>query len=241
MAVGFDASSERGNNYSNTSPQTWTHTPVGAPAGVLVFVMCDSTATDGVTAVSYGSASLTAVSGGFAQDTAGEVGFCKAYFVGSSIPTGAQTVSVSTTGSPNIACFCITVTAAADTEVYTAGIVLLQEDGTLSEQSVSDGSPGTNSMRFAGMHTGLANILSLTGANSTALQDVDDGSTGSLIVRETTAGQGSRSVGFTSASTDDRAVVHLAVREVVSASGGSGPLTGGGLILPKLIAGRLAL
>ena len=216
MAVAYDASSKSA-GFSTSTPINFTHTPVGTPAGVAVLVACDSTGTDSVTGATYGGSSLTAVSGGFAQDTAGEPGFCKLYFLGSSIPTGARTVSVSTTGSPNIVCVCITVTASTTTEVYTAGIVLLQGDGTLAEQSVDDGSPGTNSVRFAGMFTGLSTPPS-AGASSTVIQSEDDGVLGASFVRETTAGQGSRSVGWSSGTTDDRAAVHFAIRETASSA-----------------------
>lgn len=153
---------------------------------------------------------MTAVSGGLAQDAAGEPGLCKAYFLGASVPTGAQTVQVTTTtGEYNAGA--ITVTAVGDTAA--TGVVLLEGDGTLAEQSVDDGSPGAPSMRYAAGFTGL-NTPPSVGSNSTSLMSRDNGTDGTVICRETTAGQGARSVGFSSASTDDRAFVHLAVKEL---------------------------
>jgi hypothetical protein len=153
---------------------------------------------------------MTAVSGGYAVDSSGEQGFCKAFFLGSSVPTGARTVQVTTTAGEYVA-GAITVTSVGDTA--TTGVVLLQGDGTLAEQSVDDGTPGAPSVRYAGGYTGL-NSPPAVGSNSTSLLSIDDGVVGSVICRETTAGQGSRSVGFSSGSTDDRAFVHLAVKEV---------------------------
>lgn len=42
-----------------------------------------------------------------------------------------------------------------------------------------------------------------------------------VTVRETTAGQGSRPVGFSYGTSDDRAAVHLAVREVSAPPSGN--------------------
>ena len=215
MAVAYDSSAAVA-SFTTTSPLTVSLTPSGTPKGILVFVFCDTDSTDNVTSATYGGTTLTAVSGGFAQDTAGELGFCKAYFLGSGIPTGTQSLSVSFTGSQNMWAAVIAVTASGNTEVYTAGIVLLQGDGTLAEQSVTDGSPGSNSVRFAGLFTGLASPPS-AGSNSTVIQSFDDGTLGASVVRETTAGQGSRSIGWSSGTSDDRAAVHLAVRESASA------------------------
>lgn len=200
---------------AGTGTISWTHTPVGTPSGVLVFVIREDTdaslAEDDIVSVTYGGTALTAVSGGFAIDSSGEPGYCKAFFLGSSVPTGAQTVIVVATTGGHIA-GAITVTSVGDTAA--TGVVLLQGDGTLSEQSVNDGSPGSPSMRYAAGFSGLNSPPSV-GANSTSLLSNDNGTDGQVICRETTAGQGARSIGFSSGSTDDRAFVHLAVVEVI--------------------------
>lgn len=153
---------------------------------------------------------MTAVPGGLAQDGSGEPGLCKAYFLGSSVPTGPRTVQVVTTaGLYNAGA--ITVTSVGDTAV--AGVTLLEGDGTLAEQSVNDGSPGSLSTRYAAGFTGL-NAPPSVGANSTSLQEIDNGTDGAVICRETTFGAGARPVGFSSVTTDDRAFVHLAVTEI---------------------------
>jgi hypothetical protein len=223
MAVAFDAATEsHASTLTATSgtSYTWTHTPVGTPRGVLVFTHNFASATNTNTAVTYGGVSMTAVTGGEAQDTAGTFPLnCKAWFLGSGIPTGAQSVVVSRSGG---SCYAtaVTVTAGADTETH--GVVLLQEDGTLSEQSVTDGSTGVDSVRFAAAIWGDG-AVPVVGANSTLLQSIDVGTRTARTVRETTAGQGSRSVGFTEASPFDRAAVHLAVREVSGGGGSNQP------------------
>jgi hypothetical protein len=115
----------------------------------------------------------------------------------------------------------ITVTAGGDTAVHEAGIVLLQNDQALVEQNVDDGSPGVDSVRYAGIYSG-SGISTLWGPNSTQLQGLDIGTVAASAVRETTAGQGSRLVGFDFIGVDDTAAVHLAIKEV----GGAGPAAG---------------
>jgi hypothetical protein len=159
---------------------------------------------------------MSLVSGGAASDTATEVGTVRAWFLGSSVPTGAQTITVTrTNNATEMYAVAFTVTASYNTEVYTSGIVLLQENGAFSEQSVTDGSPGSNSLRFAGGYSGGTAIAA--GASSTMAQSIAfaSGSNSAGAVYETTAGQGSRSIGFSN-SNDDRAGVHFAVREIIT-------------------------
>lgn len=214
MAVAHSASSESHTGTTGSANQasfSWTHTQTGTPQGVLVFVHVTNSATDTVTSVSYGTVSLTRVPGGAALDAAGEPIRTDLFFAGAGLPTGNQTVTVNRTNNANIMYATVaTVTAATNTNV--TGIVLLQGDGTLTEQNVDDGSPGSNSVRYAGASSGL-NAPPTAGANSTLLQSIDVGNQSCALVRETTAGQGSRPVGL-SGATDDRAAVHVAVREL---------------------------
>lgn len=217
MAVAHSATSESHTGTAGSQNQasfSWTHTQTGTPQGALVFVHVLNSATDTVTSVTYGGTSMTRVSGGAAVDSAGEAGRTDLFFLGSGLATGNQTITVNRTNNANnMYATAATVTAATDTEV--TGIILLQGDGTMAEQSVNDGSPGTNSVRYAGAFSGL-NAPPTVGANSTLLQSIDIGNQTAALVRETTAGQGARLVGFTTAS-EDRAAVHLAVREIVLA------------------------
>src|SRR5690348_5790420 len=191
MAVAFDASSESHTGTTGSTNQasfSWTHTPVGTPKGVLIFLINLDSATGVNPSITYGGVAVPAVTGGVDADTAGEAGRCAAFFLGSGIPTGAQTVVVNRdNNAQQVYAVAITVTAAAgkDTAVHEAGIVLLQEDGTLAEQSVTDGSPGSNSVRFAGGMTGLQTLPS-AGASSTLLQSIDIGAQGGIVCRETT-------------------------------------------------------
>jgi hypothetical protein len=204
---------------------TWNH---GGHAtlvkGVVVFVFQLNVSTNDVTSVTYGGTAMTAVTGGAAADTAGEQGRTTAYFLGSSVPQGTQAVIVNRNNNANqMYAVAATVTAGGDTAVHEAGIVLLQENQIVSEQSVTDGSPGTNSVRYAGLFWGRT-VDPTAGANSTELHNITMSSQVAWVVRETTAGQGSRSVGFsTGGSSDDTAAVHLAIKQ-----------TGGAAAAPKM-------
>lgn len=224
MAVAWDSQSESHTGTTGSVSEgsfSWTHTPSGTPAGILVFTFTNFSI-DIISAVDYGGVAMTAVTGGYAIDTATEPGNCKAWYLGSSIPTGAQTITVTRTNNTTVAyAACHAVTASTNTEVYTPGIVLLQNNGTFAEQNVDDGSPGTNSLRFAGANSGNSSQF-IAGANSTlnVASCIDYGVRVCVTVYETVAGQGSRPVGFSYGTSDDRAAVHLAVREVVTTSSG---------------------
>lgn len=217
--VAIDALSESHTGTTGSASEAsfgWTHTPVGTPAGVVVCTFVNSSADD-ATAVSYGASSMAAVTGGRAVSTGSEPGDAKVWLLGSSVPTGAQTVTVTRTNNATVMyALAWTVTAGGDTDVYEAGIVLLQEVGTVAEQSVDDGSPGTNSLRGACGNSGRTGLVE--GASSTLVHNIEFGARTDSGVYETTAGQGSRLIGWDAAS-DDRALVHFAVRQ---AAGGGG-------------------
>lgn len=224
--IGHDLATEshtvEGTSSSNEASFSWSHGGAASGVkGVLVFVFNANNTGDDSTAVTYGGGSLAAVAGANAADTATEPGRCKTWFLGTGLSQGTQMVVVTRNNNANVMyAIAITVTAGTDTE--TTGTVLLQENGTWTEQSVDDGSPGTNSVRYACTYTG-ATTPTPAGVSSTALQSNDLGLFAAGAVRETTAGQGIRSVGFSSGTADDRAAVHLAIREPPS-GGGSPPV-----------------
>ncbi len=215
-AVADDAASESHTGITGSTNQasfTWTHTPAGTSRGVLVFVYTIS-ATKKVTSVTYGGVVMTEITGGVAIDTANEPGRVDTFFLGASVPIGAQSIIVNRTNDATVMyASAVTQTAGTDTEVYTPGIVLLQENGVYAEQLVDDGLPGTNSQRYAAGYSGGADILA-AGAASTVINSIDFGVYTITTAKETVVGQGSRSVGFAAATADDRAAVHLAIREI---------------------------
>jgi hypothetical protein len=221
VAVAHDAASESHTGATGSINQasfSWTHTPVGTPRGVLIFAVNLVSTANIVTSVTYGGVTVPSVTGGFVNDSAGEPGSCSVFFLGSGIPTGARTVVVNRGNTADeVWAVCITVTANNDTD-YAAAITQ-GGDGTLAEVNISDFLPGGSpaSMRYCGGYSGLtsppAPLPGATQGSSTGLQNFDTGAQVAAVCRETTGGTGSRPVGFTSGTTDDRAFVYLAVRE----------------------------
>jgi hypothetical protein len=216
VAVAYDAVTRSHTTTFTSVSQasfSWTHTPSGTAKGILVLTYVLLSSTEYATAVTWGGQSLTAVPSGSAADTAGEPGRCTAWFLGNAATIAARSgdsvVVTRTNNAIDMVAVAITVTATSDTA--TTGVILLQEDGALAEQSVNDGSPGTNSVRFAAGHWGATTPT--VGANSTIVAEQSLLAVSYTAARETTAGQGSRSIGYTDAGPEDRAFVHLAVKE----------------------------
>lgn len=103
LHVGHDAISNSA-EFSKAEAFTWTHTPVATnPRGILVFVVQDSesgVASDQVTTVTYGGVAMAEVtSSPYLKTLGANDASLHAFFLGTGIPTGAQTVSVTSTGT----------------------------------------------------------------------------------------------------------------------------------------------
>jgi hypothetical protein len=225
MAVAHETATESHTGTTGSASEAFFDISVPFTAsskGLLVYTFVNANADDAISVKidpAGANTDVPAVSGGRAVDTAGEAGDCKVWFLGSGLPTTTTTVRINRTNNANVMyAVCATQTAGANCEVYTPGIVLLQEDGTLAEQSVDDGSTGVNSQRYAGCNYG-GPAVPTNGANtsSSTAVTIDYGARTAKVAWETTPGQGARLVGFTEAGSDDRAAVHLAVTEVVAA------------------------
>ena len=216
MAIAFDAVSLSSVSASVAS-FNWTHTPVGTPAGVYVVTITSGSSTEHATAVTYGGVAMTAEAGGSAVDTTAEPAVSTLWALDTSVPpTGAKTVEVTRTNNATEVCaFCITVTSGDGCDV--TGVGLTQNDGILGETNVDDGSPGTNSTRFMVGFSGRASAPAV-GSSTTTLGTIALGTSNRWGIggRETTAGQGSRPVGFSDGTSDDRALVRWAVKQVAA-------------------------
>ena len=214
-AVAFDACTESA-EFTTTSPATFNHTPVGTPRGVWVFIgQGDAYSVDAVTAVTYGGTSMTRVN--TAVDTAGEPSRAYGYFLGSSVSTGTQTVSITHNGnnSGKIAYAC-TVTASADTEVKASGI----DQESQADPSVTLDCGADTCLRFSGIVSGHALASALTPAGDMTAVDNYEAFSNSIVRldRETTPSSGSNDMSYT-ATADDVAMVAAGIGEV--AAGGS--------------------
>lgn len=115
----YDAASTAG---SGTGDLSWTHTPVGSPTGVTVMLMQYGSNADQVSAITYGGVEMPRV-----LSSASTVGATNArtylYHLGEEIPTGAQTILVTTTGATLRGGGAVSFTGGTSTEVNTHTVV----------------------------------------------------------------------------------------------------------------------
>lgn len=237
MAVGYVASATSGSQVSVGSFDISASLGAGARAGLVFVVTYANSGAAIESGVTWNGAAMSLLYSG--ADTNTEPGIVRAYFL-DNIGTGAVTV---TRTNNTVVCvgYAISISAAQKTEV--AQTKTVGGDGTVNTNAntstagtatsglyaLDDGSPGTSSMRFAAAFTGNATPLA-AGTGSTQIQTNDQTAFGSSLVYETSAGQGSRNVGFEAIS-DDLAVVAVAVREAIRT--GTGALT----LRPLTVAG----
>jgi hypothetical protein len=235
MAVGFDVASESHTGTTGSASQasfTWNHAGGASARGALVFVFGVVTnALPPVTSVTYGGVTMTAVPY-TALDTDTEPGSVRAYYL-DNVATGTQAVVVNRTNNTHVMyAVCYTVTAASATEVYLPGVKT--QGGTAANTAASssgtgtgspagialdDGSPGTNSLRFLAQYYGASTVLTAVSAATTVGPSIDFGLYVIQTYRETSASQGSATIGPTATTADDRAVIGLAVREIPAVTG----------------------
>lgn len=108
MAIAFDAAS-RNSTTSQTVDASFTHTPVGTPAAVVVLISQIGT-TDQVVGVTYGGVALSRVNRQ-SQAGGGDPTQTYVYALFAGIPTGAQTVIVDINSTQAYAAVCATATA----------------------------------------------------------------------------------------------------------------------------------
>lgn len=209
MTVAFDASTTSSGWTSSPDPFTFSHTPAGTPRGVVVFIGGANSA-DLITGVTYGGVTMTRTPNGRAVDSVGEALSSYAYFLGSGIPTGTQTVSIDHTASGHAKiAFCITVTAGDDTEIVIDNLlqgdqadpqIALDTDTRVALRCFIVGS-GHNSPSSLTLISGMSSVGSGT-----------DGTKSIVCGRETSPSSGNTNTGWT-ATSEDVAMIAVAVAE----------------------------
>lgn len=213
MAIAFDSS---GTPASGTGNFSFTHTPVGTVRAVIIGIMQNVGATDEVTAVSYGGVALSRVGAVF--HTTGEPGAVYLYFLGASIPTGAQTVSVTVNGTGSTKRVTVwALTAGADTEVVASDTTINSD--SQANPSVTLGLMGRSCWCGIEFFSGQNAPTGITPfASWTATLEQDFGSQTGGSYRYNTIGTADVSAGWTQTA-EDAAMVAVAIGEVVA--GGS--------------------
>lgn len=210
MAIAFDAAS---NVAAGTGNLSWTHTPVGTPRGVLVYVVQNTGASSQVSSVTYGGVSLSQVSGSPNVHGTGEPGVVSAWFLGSGVPTGARTVAVTVSGTASKRAVCFTVTAADDTSVQATN-VSINSDSVANPSStlLLGGVPCWVSEGFHSGQNAVSGITELSGW--TAYLEHDFGNQTAGWYRYNTVGSSDVTVGWTQTA-DDAVCIAVALREGV--------------------------
>lgn len=213
MTVAFDASA----GTTGTGTLSYTHTPVGTPRAVLLFVVHSGT-TDEVTTVTYGGTGMTQISVSPQTKSTGELSVVHAFFLGSSIPTGAQTVEVSVSGASTKLGRSITLTASADTEVVDADII---SSDSVSNPSVTLGLGGRTSFVAIGFDSGQIDVASIApNAGWTSRVEFDFGSHSGGVYTYDTIGSSDVAAGWdnSAAGGDDANAIAVAISEAAAAT-----------------------
>jgi hypothetical protein len=211
--ISYDAESEG----TGTTTLSWTHTPVGTPRGVLVFCMVATISTDVFSGATYGGTAMTAV--GSAADSSGEVGFTEAYFLGASIPTGAQTAVCTVSSGTNTkhgVAFTFTNNNASDME--TAGADFCTVSADVDDPSCTIASQTSPTMAAAAMHSGQNAEASTTAGSGFTIRHSNDYGTSTTASETMTTQQSSGTVtaAFVTAASDDVAMVGVAIKQITA-------------------------
>lgn len=214
MAVAFGAATEIAAG-ATASPTTGTHTPSGTPRGVEVTIVHEGSS-DIITGVTYGGVALTRLL--LQQDVLGEFGSVYQYFLGSGVPTGTQTVSISRTDNTTpIQAVVRTLTAGGDIDVVdTAGANgsgAPTGTGNVANPFVDLSYGGRTCIALGAMWNAVNSPASITdGTGLTRDADHDFGSSSAVQHHQTTPGSTDFTYGNTVA-TNNYAMVASAFAE----------------------------
>jgi YD repeat-containing protein len=218
-SLGFDALTKSG---VFTTGTTFSHTPVGTPRGVVVFVAQNGSATDENGTVTYGGVALGKQASP-AADTLTEPMLGYAYFLGSGIPTGTQTVALSGFGSSSKVAWVLTLTAGS-------GMDTAVEDYGVAEEDQAN--PAVTLTTGASVETYAATLLVsgfgstgafAAGSGITKLDQHDFGQQTAAVADTDTndAGGGLTTQWNTGGSVDDVAMAALAIKETTAGGAGA--------------------
>lgn len=196
-------------SFTTTSPHTFDHTPVGTPKGVLVMIAGFESADSISGGVTYGGQAMARITN--AVDSAGEPGATYIYFLGTGIPTGVQTVSITHSGSAALKdVVSLTVTATGDTSIADAD----KAEGDIQNPQVTLDSGADVALRYCILFSGNVNVpVNLVVlANMSAVESGDEGALGYRADRETTKNSGAVVIGYTGNLAEDTALSAVAIK-----------------------------
>jgi hypothetical protein len=220
MAIAFDQWSHNG-GVPFTDDIAWDHTPIGTPRGVLVFTVQHNSAADQIVGASYGGVAMTEVALSPVSKATGETAVVYGHFLGSSIPTGTQSVSIDCTAAgASKEAICITLTAAQNTSVVDTSSIA-QDTGANPAVTLSLG--GIVCFCALAFHSGQAAVSGTTPlANWTSRFESDFGAGVCGIYTYNTIASTDVSAGYT-ATTEDCTLLAVAIREDAGGGGATQP------------------
>ena len=191
-----------------------SYAPGTTIAGIFVTIYTPTHGDDRITSVTFGGDALTRIVE--AHDTVDEPGSAYLYFVGTSIPSGTQNVVITVNAAATQLRGVIgSVTAAADTSIIDSDLI----SGNVGNPQLTLATGADNAAVTAGIYSGLASVASLTElSGQTQIQSDDFGSHVTVSTRRTAIEAGNITIGWT-ASSDDTAMVALAIIETAAAGG----------------------
>ncbi len=212
MAVAYDAGSAAA---ATTGTITINHVPVGTPRGIVVVVVQNVGATNEITGVTYGGVAMSAVASSPVLHSTGETGAVYGYFLGSSIPTGNQTASVTVNGTASTKVGgCFSVTAATDTAVQTTNTV--NNDSVANPAATLSLSGESCWCALVGL-SGQGAVAGTTPfTNWTSLAEADFGNQIGLVYRYNIVGTTDVSAGWTQTA-EDAVMLAMAIKESAGA------------------------
>jgi len=202
-----------------SDPMTWSSFNAASPHGVVVLLAHGTESTDLVVGVTYGTAVLQRCC--TAVDTTTEPGRSYAYFWGSGIPTGVQTITVDLTSGTTTDIF-----GAAYSLDGAANLMVIDSD-TRDNNAAADPTiltlqyAGRSSMAFAVCYSGVTANTTLT-VHATSTKDSTTDLAGNFtcgVQHQTTAGTADYSIQWGGVGVDDLAFATLAVTEVIAIPG----------------------
>ena len=209
----FDAASQP---TAGTGTLSWTHTPVDTPTGVLVLIaQGDNTSDDTVTAVTYGGVTMHEIpQSPVIHATGSEDGVLYGYFLaGREIPTGAQTVSVTVTGTREKQACAFSLVGANTDMLYLAGVAAL-DSGGVANPSVSVPTPSACETFVAGvLHSGHDAASSVTaGSSFTEVHEHDFSADVCSFIRRTSNSTGGATTVDWTATSEEAGILAVAIR-----------------------------
>lgn len=205
MAIAHDATSTLA---SGTGTRSWTHTPVGTPAGVVVVIA--GGAVDETSAVTYGGVSMSREY--TAANTAGENGTTSCWYLNAP-GTGAKTVEITRSGATAYIALATTGTSATGYSSIVTGDTYTSTNTSSAGFTLTLDS--TAALIVGGIYSGENALASITAnpTNWTTAIQVDFGNFVSRIGRISVINTGASQAFTFTQSSDDAAVAAIAIKE----------------------------